>query len=256
MRRFDAVELLTISGAVALSAFLLGTTYQTTEEARAIAIGGVGVEEVAPLADRYGTRSTNWAEEWIQRDFFQDRREGFFVDVGASDYRSASNTYFLETHLGWSGLAIEPQTRYAEGYRLHRPKTKFLAFFVSDVSDQTVALHVPEDFPYAASSEPSFAAGYQGDGALTIAQVPTVTLNDLLAREGVASIDFMAMDIELHEPQALAGFDIARYRPALVGIEAHRDVRQAILTYFHDHDYVLLGKYVRMDPQNLYFRPR
>ena len=63
------------------------------------------------------------------------------------------------------------------------------------------------------------------------------------------------MDIELAEPKALAGFDIDRFRPAFLCVEAHRDVRQAILDYFLQHRYVVVGRYLRMDSQNLYFAP-
>jgi hypothetical protein len=85
--------------------------------------------------------------------------------------------------------------------------------------------------------------------------VPTITLNDLLARERITRLDFMSMDIELAEPRALAGFDIERYMPALVCIESHSEVRQPILDYFARHHYVVAGKYLRMDTQNLYFVP-
>lgn len=54
---------------------------------------------------------------------------------------------------------------------------------------------------------------------------------------------------------ALAGFDIERYRPALVCIEMHRQVKQRILDYFSKHGYVLLEKYKDLDPANSYFIP-
>ena len=60
--------------------------------------------------------ATEREEEWMIRDFFKDRRGGFFVDVGANHYRWTSKTYYLETTLGWSGLAIEPQQQYAADY--------------------------------------------------------------------------------------------------------------------------------------------
>lgn len=63
------------------------------------------------------------------------------------------------------------------------------------------------------------------------------------------------MDIELAEPKALAGFDIERFRPELVCIEAHPEIRQQLLNYFHKHHYVVVGKYLRADPQNLWFVP-
>ena len=84
----------------------------------------------------------------------------------------------------------------------------------------------------------------------------TITLNDLLQRERTEGIDLLVMDIELAEPRALAGFDIDRYKPRLVCIESQPQVRQKILDYFDDHGYVVVGKYLRMDTQNLYFTTR
>ena len=86
-------------------------------------------------------------------------------------------------------------------------------------------------------------------------EVRTIPLDGLLAAEGVERIDFLSMDIEFHEPRALAGFDIERYRPALVCVEAHPQVRQQILDYFARHGYVAVAKYLRADPQNLWFAP-
>ena len=61
------------------------------------------------------------------------------------------------------------------------------------------------------------------------------------------------MDIELHEPTALKGFDIDGFKPALVCIEALLLVRQKILDYFAAHRYVLVGKYIWADRENMYF---
>ena len=72
-------------------------------------------------------------EEWFIRDFFQDKRGGVFLDVGANHYKRDSMTYFLETQLGWSGIAVEPQTRFAADYAKHRPRTRFIPMFASDV---------------------------------------------------------------------------------------------------------------------------
>jgi len=64
------------------------------------------------------------------------------------------------------------------------------------------------------------------------------------------------MDIELSEPPALAGFDIEKYRPELVCIEAHRQVRESILAYFKAHGYVRLDTYFLFDQKNWYFVPK
>jgi len=212
-----------------------------------------GEDELRRLEEKYGgERSSLLGEEWIIRDFFQDRRDGVFVDVGANDYRWASNTYYLETTLGWSGLAIEPQTRFAADYARHRPRTTFIPAFVSSTSDRNVELYVPPDNLLASSSK-EFAA--QADAAVDVVTVRTATLDDILDSHRIERLDFLNMDIELAEPEALAGFSIDRFRPALVCIEGHLEVRQQILDYFARHGYVLIGDYLRADAHNLWFKP-
>jgi FkbM family methyltransferase len=210
-------------------------------------------DELQPFLARLGQpRYSSHDEELFVRDFFADRRDGVFVDVGASHYKDRSNTYYLESVLGWSGLAIDPLVEFADGYREHRPKTLFFPMFVSDKSDQRATLYVGNNSLFS-SAERTFTDSFTN--VQRTLEASTITLDDLLASQGIDRVDFVSMDIELHEPQALAGFTLQKYRPALVCIEAHPEVRQQILDYFAARGYVVVGKYMRADPQNLWFAP-
>jgi FkbM family methyltransferase len=203
---------------------------------------------------KYGpSRNSEHAEEWLVRDFFGDQRGGTFVDVGSFHYRTFNNTYYLDQTLGWSGLAIDAQEEFAADYAKHRPRTKFFSFFVSDRSDTMESLFVPVLNKLVASSNKSFSDRYDPSGRER--KVQTITLTDLLDRNGLKTIDFMSMDIELAEPKALAGFDIERFKPRLVVVEAHSDIRQQLLDYFASHKYRVVGRYLRADPFNLWFAP-
>jgi FkbM family methyltransferase len=210
--------------------------------------------ESQALKEKYGPHRNSYSEEeWCIRDFFNDRREGFFVDVGANDYKVTSNTYYLDTVLNWKGIAIEPQRQFEADYIKFRPRTKFLSFFVSDTSNQLAKMYVLKKDTLIASGNRGFTEQH-GEKASEI-EVPTITLNDLLGSEGVKKIDFLSMDIEQWEPKALAGFDVERFRPELVCIEAQLQVRQQIIDYFARHHYTVVGKYLRADVNNLYFTP-
>lgn len=220
-----------------------------------IQVTTVGV--ASPVGDalkaKYQTKYSMGPEEWILRELLADRRDGIFVDVGAADARFLSNTYYFEQALDWSGIAIDPQVVYADGYATYRPRTRFRPFFVSDRSDAQVPFFVA-DQRESSSSDRQWAEGYT-EGAVEEVTVSTVTLDDLLDREGITQIDLLSMDIEGHEPQALAGFSIDRFRPAVVVIEALEATRQPVLDYFTRHGYVLQGGYLVADPYNFYFRP-
>jgi FkbM family methyltransferase len=214
----------------------------------------VPVAEAAPLKAKYGPkRYSQHYEEWVLRDYFGDRRNGTFVDVGANDPQLFSNTYYLENTLGWSGIAVDPVASFAPAYEAKRPRTRFFPFFVSDVTDARVKLFIPGESTIAVSSSREFAERFKK--SIREWEAPTIRLTDLLDRVGLKRMDLLSIDVELAEGKVLAGFDIDRFRPTLVCIEAHPEVRQVILDYFAGHRYVLVGRYLRADGENLYFEP-
>lgn len=248
-RRFSGVHILF---ACALCAVLGASVMRY--RAKAAPIQYARHAESQALLDKYGPQKNSYSEEeWCIRDFFNDRRDGFFVDVGANDYKVTSNTYYLDTVLNWKGLAIEPQKQFEADYLKYRPRTKFVSFFVSDESNQLAKMYLVNKSSLIASGNRGFTEQV-GEKAKEV-EVPTITLNDLLDSERVKKIDFLSIDIELWEPKALAGFDVERFRPELVCIEAHPQVRQQILDYFAHHHYTVVGKYLRADINNIYFTP-
>jgi Methyltransferase FkbM domain len=206
------------------------------------------------FSQQYGpSRVSEHAEEWLVRDFFHDARDGVFLDVGSYDYKTFSNTYYLEHALGWSGIAIDAQEEFAADYLKYRPRTRFVSLFVSDHSDGIESLFVPRWNRLVASSDKGFSDRYDSSGSAR--KVNTTTLNNVLESGHVPAIDFLTMDIELAEPKALAGFDIEKYRPRLLCVEAHPEIRQQLLDYFAAHGYRLVARYLRADPANLWFAP-
>lgn len=240
--RFDSVEL---TAAIALTCFATLVVARQWE-AR---------EDTKWLRDAYGPAKYSYnAEEWIVRDFFRERRNGIFADVGAADARQGSNTYYLESKLGWSGIAVDALEEYRDSYTRFRPRTRFVVAFASDVAEGHQTLYVSPTRTESSSFLEPFAAFY-ARSPLTKREVPTVRLTDLLDDAGVSHIDFLSLDIELAEPKALAGFDIERFRPALVCVEAHPPIRQILLDYFTQHGYTLVAKYLVADITNFYFMP-
>jgi FkbM family methyltransferase len=244
-----AIVLVTIAGTV-----LVYNKIQAPHLRNYLFYSAQPLSELSALSSKYdiNQRYSRNFEELIIRDYFGDKRDGVFLDVGANHYQNESNTYFLETSLGWSGIAVDALEEFAADYARHRPRTRFVAMFASDVSDQKVEFFVADN-SLVSSADRTFVEREGAKG--TARTVPTTTLTSLLDQAGIAKLDLLSMDIELSEPKALAGFDVDRFKPELVCIEAHADVRQQIIDYFTRHGYVVLGKYLRIDPNNLYFAP-
>ena len=213
------------------------------------------------LRRRYGNKLySEYDEETLIRDFFKDKREGFFLDVGAAAWRDNSTTYYLEKHLGWKGIAIDANPDYESGFLENRKTTRFFSYFVSDKSDQQTDFYVlPSDKPLASGKKEhlmKFHHVRQVADDIQKREVKTITLNKLLEREGVKKVDFLSMDIEGAEPAALAGFDIERYKPDLVCIEVNHADENKLLSYFEKAGYKRIEKYIPLDQHNWYFARR
>lgn len=208
-------------------------------------------EPVGEFIEREEKRYSQGNEELLIRHFFRDRRGGTFVDVGAFQWKDNSTTYYLEQHLGWSGLAIDANARLAKQYEQNRPRTRFYSYIVTDHGG------TEEDFYLAgpvSSTSKEHVEQFGLEGRKT--RVATTTLDALLEQAGVEHIDFLSMDIEEGEPAALAGFDIERYRPELVCIEASNvKVRAKIIPYFEEHGYERIEEYLKYDAVNWYYTP-
>jgi FkbM family methyltransferase len=226
--------------------------------AASLAACGSPREYLATFLEREETLYSQGQEEELIRYFFDDRRGGFYVDVGCYDYKEISTTYYLEEHLGWSGIGVDAQARYAAGWKKHRPRSKFFAYAVTDKSGETITFLQAGGFSAAEMDTTNLKKWQKKLPRMKPRkiQVPTITMNDLLDREGVKKIDFLSMDINGAEPIALAGFDIERFAPELVHVEASAHRHEELAVYFAEHDYVRIDAYLEYDPVNWYFTPR
>ena len=123
---------------------------------------------------------------------------------------------------GWSGVLVEPQPDLAAQLRSERrAKVYAVACSTPENAGKTLTLYLAG---IQSSLEPDFyAAGMRREGATS---VPVMTLDDVLRDAGAPQpLDFVSIDVEGHDIDVLAGFDLAHWRPRLLFIE---DVVQSL----------------------------
>jgi len=78
--------------------------------------------------------SQNGQDSFLENNLFKKINNGFFVDIGANDGVTFSNTYFFEKK-GWDGLCVEPIPSVFEKLNQNR-KCKCICGVISEKIDE------------------------------------------------------------------------------------------------------------------------
>lgn len=164
--------------------------------------------------------------------FIGRREDGVFVEIGAYDGKSFSNTWGLANR-GWAGLMAEPVPAFAAKARaahVDHPRVRVVQTAVGAFEG---TLEILTSGPLT-SANPDLNAEYEeiswakeivGDSALT---VPMTTLSKLLETELPATdIDVLVVDVEGFESEVFAGYDWSN-QPSMMIVElseTHPDIR-------------------------------
>lgn len=130
---------------------------------------------------------------------------GFFVEFGAGDGVTFSNTYWLEKNRWWKGLLCEPDPRHVIR---DRPGCIVERCFVGRPGEVEFQLHPTDPF-LSGTTRPSAETR----------TIPSVPLSELLQRHRVERVDFISLDTEGTELDAWASLDLERWRPRIAIFE-------------------------------------
>jgi FkbM family methyltransferase len=165
-------------------------------------------------------------DKWIYENLFQKKVKGTFVDIGAYDGITFSNTYFLEK-IGWQGLAAEPIPSAYEKLIMNRHcisvkgciapnsgKGKFRLIngysqMLSGLVDEYDERHVNR-----IGKELAIKGGFFKD-----IQVTCYNLNDLLYKYNIKNIDYLSIDVEGLELKILRSIDFNTFLITVIGVE-------------------------------------
>ena len=160
-------------------------------------------------------------------------RGGFFVEAGANDGVSQSNTAYFERYQDWRGILVEPIPQLAERCRVNRPKAivEQCALVSSDSEEDTVEMTYCNLMSLVSGARGSKDADQahldagrrflEPDEETCSVRVPARTLSSALTQHGVECIDLLSLDVEGFEADVLRGLDFGRYAPRHILVEVN-----------------------------------
>lgn len=168
----------------------------------------------------------------VLRHYFDDPHGRTFVDIGAYNGITGSNTWLLERAYGWRGLCIEPDPQQFALLVQNRTSTSIQAG-IAEIDGSAEFIQVLEGFKMmgglAASYEPETLAKVQESSPTAVITVPTRRLDNLLAEHGLTTIDYLSIDVEGGELGVLQGIDFSRVSIGMMSVENNTgapDVRE------------------------------
>ena len=207
---------------------------------RAVKPSGAVGEFVAFAAEHYQMSSSQLFQDlWIMFET-QGKVGGFFVEFGAADGLTLSNTALLESRFAWRGILAEPAPIWHA--TLTEGRTCMIdTRCVAARSGETVVFNQRNDDPLLSGIG---AVGESGE--VSVSQhhgVETVSLTDLLVHHDAPKlVDYISMDTEGNEYEILSTFDFDRF-----------DVRYFTIEHNYGRDRDLIRLLMRKNGYRLVF---
>ena len=151
------------------------------------------------------------------------KKNGFFVEFGATDGVLLSNTYLLEKEFDWQGLLAEPNSRFHKDLKENRT-CRISHRCIGATTGQSVEFVLADAFggmkshignDHNASKREAYAAD-----ASNVIRLETISLNDFLIQlDAPRTIDYISIDTEGSELEILEAFPFEDWDVKLWTIE-------------------------------------
>jgi len=174
-------------------------------------------------------------------NYFKDRKNGFYVDVGCYHPIHRNNTHLLHMQ-NWSGVNIDTSQFSIDLFNFMRPKDLNYNCAISD-KNENIKLFYQKELSQLSTIEKGQAESvFQGD--IKEKEIQAFTLDEILSRDKYSNskIDLLDIDVEGADLKVLRGLSFDKFKPELVCVEIHaKEIEKSdIYNFLIDKKYKLL----------------
>ena len=181
----------------------------------------------------------------IKKKFFDGKKNGFFIEIGAYDGIIGSNCYHFERFLNWDGIAIEPSNVQFEKLKRNR-KCKLLNNAISDEVKEVEFIEVTEGLTQMSGiNDSSFKrnsniiSNNQPSKTKSIG-LKTITFDEIVPKK--RDIDYLSIDIEGGEMNLLKSIDFKINNIKVVSVENNIPKEQNFKNFFEKINFKYLDR--------------
>jgi FkbM family methyltransferase len=158
-------------------------------------------------------------DQFLNENYFKNKKNGNYIELGALDGIFCSNTKFFQDTLNWNGILIEPHPLMYESLKINRPNNLlfnelvscleeelnfkfFLVNFLATVSgvENTLPKNHDKDF---------FNNEYNKNYLQSSIYIKPKKLTDIINLTNIQHFDLLSLDVEGHEYEVLKSWDFS-----------------------------------------------
>ena len=206
-----------------------------------------------PGDDQYGFINVSFSQEGedlILARLFENKYNGFYVDVGAHHPYRLSNTYKFYS-MGWNGINIDALPGSMKPFNELRPRDINIEAAILRDSSVPVKYYVFDE-PAINTFDESLAKKWVEESTFRLIQTMELVpqrLSDILDKHLPVDqeIDFLTVDVEGMDLEVMYSNDWRKYRPRYVIAESlcsklYDDLHSPLTVFLKDNGYHLISK--------------
>ena len=175
----------------------------------------------------------------------KQKKNGFFIEIGAGNGKYLSNTYLLEREYDWDGILVEPnKSSFKDCTNLRH--CKVINKLILNSKMATVLFHEKR------IGEFSFSEGYGNNNSNDVIdsyEIEAIRFEEIFRDfSSIPDIDFLSIDTEGSEVEILSSIDFSKYRPNIICIEHNyvKTNRVYIKNFLKSNGYIIVYSGVSM----------
>jgi len=163
-------------------------------------------------------------------EYFKDKKNGFYVDVGCYHPIHRNNTYLLYKK-GWRGINIDVSQFSIELFNYLRPDDLNYNCAVSNKNEIVKIFYQKELSQLSTIEENQAKKVFQGN--IKEKEIQAFTLDEILNEDKYknSKIDFLNIDVEGADFKVLEGLVFDQFNPELICVEIHDKIIKDSKTY-------------------------
>ena len=174
-------------------------------------------------------------------NYFKDKENGFYVDVGCYHPIHRSNTYLLHKK-NWNGINIDTSQFSIDLFNHMRPDDLNYNCAISNKNEIISLFYQKELSQLSTTDKDQAETVFQGH--IKEKSIQAFTLDEILNRDKFkdVKIDFLDIDVEGADLKVLEGLSFDKFKPELVCVEIHaKEIKKSdIYNFLVNKNYELL----------------